>query len=214
MSRPQRSDDQPDSVSKLLATIRDEAAALSFPPKNTVRCIGIPMFRTQTARDVGCLLDIDPSVISWTCLPMVLSRRNRHHVPDFAVSRATSASLVDAIPCLVKRSPPEWVSGATETIGYRHETYHGADLRGDVRLENARDLLQYASYRASLGDRIRILTLLDENGSMPLSACLQAVRNGHDAIAVVAALALQRFIEMDLDDARIGPDTRVSRFRG
>jgi hypothetical protein len=29
---------------------------------------------------------------------------------------------------------------------------------------------------------------------------------------VIAAMALRRFVEIDLDKARIGPETRVSRF--
>jgi hypothetical protein len=171
------------------------------------------MFRTSVARDVGCLLDLDPFVISWTCLPLVLSRRNRRHVPDFAVTRATGTLVVDAIPASGQAVPPQWASDAAERLGYGYEVHHESNLRGDVRLENARDLLQYASYRVSLGDRLRVLTLLEEHGSMPLSACLQVVRNS-DAIGVIAALALRRFIEIELDEARIGPETRVSPFRG
>jgi hypothetical protein len=172
------------------------------------------MFRTSVARDVGCLLDLDPSVISWTCLPLVLSRRNRRHVPDFAVTRATRTLVVDTIPASGQAVPPQWASDAAERLRYGYEVHHEANLRGDVRLENARDLLQYASYRVSLGDRLRVLTLLEDHGPMPLSACLQAIRHGHDAIGVIAALVLRRFIEIELDEARIGPDTRVSRIRG
>ena len=96
MSFFQRSLDHPDSVATgLLARVRNEAAALSFAPRGAVRCVGLPMFRTPMARDVGCLLDLDPSVISWICLPMVLGRRNRRHVPAFT-------SLANAPP----RAPP------------------------------------------------------------------------------------------------------------
>ncbi|MBB5045948.1 hypothetical protein HNR60_000683 [Rhodopseudomonas rhenobacensis] len=215
MSKPQRSDDQQDSVAKMLASIRDMASALFFPPKNTVRCVCLPMFRIQVARDVGCLLEIDPSVISGTCLPMVLSRRDRHHFPDFAVNRAIGTRLVDAVPVLGKRTPPEWVREAAQVLGYHYETYQEADLRGDIRLDHARDLLQYAAYRISLGGRVRIIiTLLEESGSSPLSSCLQTISSGHDAIAITAALALQRFIEIELDDAGIEPDTAIFRFRG
>lgn len=213
MSKPQRSDHRPDQISKVLQGAQDEAVALFFPPKNTVRCVGRPMFRTHVARDVGCLLDLDPTVVSWTCLPLVLSCRNRHHIPDFSVTRPEGVSLVDALPRLGTRPVPEWVVEATQAMGYQHETHQEAELRGSVRLENARDLLQYAAYRPSLGDRVRILAILEESGSMPLSSCLQAVRSGHDAIAVIASMALQRFIEIELDDARIGPSTIVSRFR-
>ncbi|MGP9811378.1 hypothetical protein ACTZWT_07690 [Rhodopseudomonas sp. NSM] len=214
MSRPQRSDRQPHLISKFLQSAQDEAVGLFFPPKCTVRCVGRPMFRTQAARDVGCLLDVDPTVISWTCLPLVLSRRNRHHVPDFSITRPEGVSLVDAQPMLGKRPVPEWVVEAAQAMGYQHETHQEAELRGSIRLENARDLLQYAAYRPSLGDRVRILALLEESGSMPLSSCLEAIQSGRDAIAVIASLALQRFIEIELDDARIGPGTIVSRFRG
>lgn len=214
MSKLQRSDHRPDYISKVLQSVQDEAAALFFPPKNTVRCMGRPMFRTQLARDLACLLDLDPTVISWTCLPLVLSRRNRHHVPDFSVTRPEGVSLVDVLPMLGKRPVPEWVVEAAQAMGCQHESHQESEPRGNVRLENARDLLQYAAYRPSLGDRVRILGLLEENGSLPLSSCLLAIRSGHDAIAVIASMALQRFIEIELDEARIGPDTIVSRFRG
>lgn len=215
MSSSHPSLDLADSAStRLLTRIRNDASALSFTPRGAVRCIGVPMFRTSVARDVGCLFDLDPSVISWTCLPLVLSRRNQRHVPDFAVTRATGTRVVEAISASEQAVPPQWASDAAERLGYGYEVHHEADLRGDVRLENARDLLRYASYRVSLGDRLRVLTLLDEHGPMPLSACLQAIRHGHDAIGVIAALVLRRFIEIDLDEARIGPDTRVSPFRG
>lgn len=212
MSKPQRSNDQQDFVAKMLASIRDLAFALFFPPKNTVRCVGLPMFRTQMARDVGRLLDIGPSVISWTCLPMVLSRRNRHHIPDFAVTRAIGTNLVDAVPVLGKRTPPELVREAAQVPSHHYETYQEANLRGDIRLDHARDLLQYAAYRVSLGDRVHPHPA--RGGSLPPSSCLQAVRRGQDAIAVIASLALQRSIEIELDEARIGPDTIISRFRG
>lgn len=215
MSNPHPSLDLPDSAStRLLTRIRSDASALSFTPRGAVRCVGLPMFRTQAARDVGCLLDVDPSILSWACLPLVLSRRSRRHVPDFAVTRATGSTLLDVTPASGKSVPPHWVRDAAQRLGYGYETHHEADLRGDVGLENARDLLQYAGYRVSLGDRLRILTLLEEHGPMPLSACVQAIRHGHDAIGVIAALVLRRFIEIELDEARIGPETRVSPFRG
>lgn len=213
MSKIQPSHSRQDATSDLLINVREEASDLSFPPKNVVRCTGAPIFRTQAARDVGCLLDVDPSVISWGCLPTVLTHRNRHHIPDFVVQRASDNTLIDVVTPL-RRPPPAWAQMAAEKLGFAYELRREVDLRGDTRLDNARDLLQYTHYRATLGDRVRIIGLLEEHGSQPLSACLQMVRNSHDAIGVVAALTLRRFIEMDLDEARIGPDTRVSAFRG
>ncbi|WP_048707575.1 hypothetical protein [Microvirga massiliensis] len=203
-------DDDPN----LLIRIREEASGLAFPPRGTVRCVGRPLFRTQTARDVGCLLDVDPAVTAWACLPRVLHHRDEWHVPGLAVTRATHVTLLDAVPTSGAPPLPGWVPVAAQSLGHRYEIRHEIDVRDGFRLENARDLLRYASYRISLGDRVRLLALLDEHGPLPLAACMQAVRDARDAIGVIAALALRRFLEIELDEARIGPDTRVARFRG
>ncbi|ANY81179.1 hypothetical protein BB934_25605 [Microvirga ossetica] len=103
------------------------------------------------------------------------------------------------------------MSEAARDAGLRYEAVPEADLHDGFRLDNARDLLRYAAYRITLGDRVRLLSLLEEQGPMPLAVCMQAIRNGRDAIGVIAAMALRRFVEIDLDEARIGPETRVSR---
>jgi hypothetical protein len=200
-----------DDETDLLARIREGTSALSFGPRGTVRCRGEPLFRNQAARDLGCLLDVDPGVASWTCLPTVLAYGTGMHVPDFAVERSDGTVLVDAVPRDAK-SPPDWVPDVARDLGYRYETFRECDLHEGFRLGNARDLLRYANHRISLGDRVRLLTLLDEHGPMPLSVCMQVIRDGRDPIGTIAAMALRRFVEMDLDDGRIGPETRVSRF--
>jgi hypothetical protein len=83
-----------------------------------------------------------------------------------------------------------------------------------VRLENARELLRYASWRVSLSDRVRLLAALDQEGSLTMAEAMTTIRNGADPIAAIAALCLHRFIEIDLDSGRIGPQTRVAPFRG
>ena len=82
-----------------------------------------------------------------------------------------------------------------------------------VRLDNARELLRYARWRPTLGDRVRLLAFLDQEGSLCLADCMTAIRAGRDPIGTIAALALRRFVEIELDEAPIGPETRVSRFR-
>lgn len=170
------------------------------------------MFRHRAARDFGCLLDVDPSVISWACLPMVLHHAQGVHVPDFAVTRPSGTTLIDVLPPNRETSQPPLLAEAALAMGHRYETITEADIPESFRLDNARDLLRYANFHASLGDRVRLLTLLDEQGPMPLAACMQVIRDGRDPIGTIAAMALRRFVEMDLDDGRIGPETRVSRF--
>jgi hypothetical protein len=87
-----------DDEADLLAHIRESASCLSFHPRGTVRCQGLPLFRNQAARDLGCLLDVDPDVESWSCLPTVLAYGTGMHVPDFAVERSGGTILVDVVP--------------------------------------------------------------------------------------------------------------------
>jgi hypothetical protein len=81
--------------------------------------------------------------------------------------------LVDAIPTDARSSPPCWVPDAARDAGHRYEAHTEADLHDGFRLDNACDLLRYANYRISLGDRVRLLTLLEEQGPMPLAVCMQ-----------------------------------------
>ena len=201
-------DDGPD----VLARLQEEVSTLSFHPRSTVRCDGKPLFRHQTARDFGCLLDVDPTVVTWTCLPLILHHAQGTHVPDFAVTRMSGTTLVDVLMPNRATSPPSLLAEAALASSYRYETVPEADLHHGFRLDNARDLLRYANYHVSLGDRVRLLTLLEEQGPMPLAACMPVIRDGRDPIGMIAAMALRRFVEMDLDEARIGPETRVSRF--
>ena len=36
-----------------------------FAPSRTIRCTGVPKFRSQHARDVATLLDVDDEVVAW-----------------------------------------------------------------------------------------------------------------------------------------------------
>lgn len=213
MSFTSLSESRPRAIADPLALIRLEAASRSFPPRGTVRCIGQPLFRSRAARDLACLLDLDPTVVSWTCLPFMVDDGGDGHVPDFGVTRDDGVTLTD-VGEDGSIAPPDRIGDAAHERGYRYERVPADELREGFRLENARDLLRYANFRAPLGDRVRLLALIDEYGPMPLAHCMQIVRTGTDPIAVIAALVLRRFLELDLDEARIGPDTRVARFRG
>jgi hypothetical protein len=53
---------------------------------------------------------------------------------------------------------------------------------------------------------------LDEFASMTVAECLPAFRETVP-IAGLSSLILHRFVEIDLDEARIGPETMVRRRR-
>lgn len=180
---------------------------IPYEPRGTVRCEGTPMFRTQAARDAACLADLDPTVAWWYCLPLVLERDGQQHLPDLALvgfkGRTRFVDVVgEGLPPL-----PDWVPSEIDRYGYEHVALQADQLPG-YRLDNARELLRYARWRVSLNDRIRLLAALEQEGSLPIHACL-AVLNTPDAMAAIASLALKRFVEVEVDEAPIGPNTRV-----
>ncbi len=191
----------------------DATAAASFDPCNTVRCAGEARFRSQAARDAACLFDVDFDVLDWSCLPPVFSSGPETFPVDFALPRSSGIEYVTVADRDELRVPPEWASRTAADFGAKLLVVPVADLAGH-RLDNARELMRYAKWRVSLSQRITLLTALDSEGSLTLVECMSAVRNSADPVGVVAALALRRFVEIDLDSGPLGPETRVTRFRG
>lgn len=190
-----------------LEAARSEAALCTFHPRGTFRCVGSPAFRSQQARDLACLLDLDPSVREWSCLPLTLRSAGAAHVPDFVVIRGQGAFLVDAVES-VGVPMAGWLEAEAVRQGYAYERV--AVDRTGTRLANARDLLRYAHWQCPLGDRVRLLAALDEFASMTVAECLPAFRETAP-IPGLSSLILNRFVEIDLDEARIGPETVVRR---
>jgi hypothetical protein len=88
----------------------------------------------------------------------------------------------------------------------------GGELSVGFRLRNAKDLLRYGFYRATLGDRVRLLAALDEMGSLTVAECMAAFQEGKP-MPSLASMALHGFISIELDQALIGPETAVRRIR-
>jgi len=121
------------------------------------------------------------------------------------------SGLLGATP-VGSKDVPNWVEDVVQAEGLGYQAWTGDDLPA-VRLRNARDLLRYARYEASLDDRVRLLAALDENGSLAVVETLSVFRSV-PPIAGLASLILARIITIDLDDALIGPESIVRRYRG
>ncbi len=192
--------------------VAKSASHRSFPPPATVKCDGPSVFRSQTARDVACLLDINPDVTSWVCMPMVLEVQGKRHVPDFAVYRSGGAPFLVDAPDQRHAIPPETIEAEAIARGWRYRMMDRTEVYGGFGLRNSRDLLKYGAHVAALGDRVRLLAALDEHGSLPFSECLSAFQEG-PPVAGLASLILFGFLEVELYDAPIGPETLVRRIR-
>ncbi|UHS61277.1 hypothetical protein HRR99_07000 [Agrobacterium vaccinii] len=178
-----------------------------FAPKATIKCEGAPAFRNKEARDLACLLDVDPDVKAWRCLPLELCHHDLIHAPDFLVTYCSGAQrLLDA----VDMHPIPWIQAASEEEGFEYGVMTRADREEGARLRNARDLLRYGNYQCPLGDRIRVIATIDEVGSFTVAEGLSLFRE-IAPVPGMATLILQQFISVDLDEALIGPDTVVRR---
>lgn len=201
------------------APLSDAAQAVScsdavkiFFPLGTVKCVGKAHFRSQIARDLACLLDVDRSVTSWQCLPVALYLQIGEHRPDFLVEFDDGRTMLVDAGDRVLPTTIEAVNEEALALGYGYRL-DLSDMYDGHRLGNAKDLLRYAKWNPALGDRIRLQAALSEEGSMTVSECLQLLRD-RDAVAVLAALALLGHVEIDLDEGPIGPDTKVRRIGG
>jgi hypothetical protein len=182
-----------------------------FHPISAFKCVGPARFRTQTARDAARLFDVDLGIASWSCQSFPLLIREPPHYPDFSLVTADGETVhVDVFDRKDILSPEEVSISFKSGNSYRVVT-HG-DLGNSHRLQNARDLLRYANHRTPLGDRVLLLRILEEHGSLALSECLTVFRETRP-MAGLASLILNGFVEVDLDQALLGPETLVRRIR-
>lgn len=177
-------------------------------PFLTLKCVGQALYRSRSARDYACLLDLDSDVVSWQCATFLLGDNNsdRKFTIDFLVEKTDGRVIVE-----IWERPPEdlwWVKETSRQAGYRYEAVYMPEIRKQPRLQNAKDLIRYAGYDAPLGDRIRLQAALGEFGSLTLAECLAAVRDGRP-MQTMAALILKGHVEVDLDTELLGPDTVV-----
>ncbi|WP_246704943.1 hypothetical protein [Rhizobium sp. SG570] len=179
-----------------------------FYPLSTVRCVGPVLFRDQLARDIACLLDVDDDVLSWSCRSLTLSHDGQIYKPDFVVERAHQRFVIDGVR---DDGTPDWTQSKAIDAGFPYEAIAASALPR-IRLKNAKDLLRYARYEAPLSDRIRLLAALDECSRLTLAEALIVFRE-IKPVAGLASMVLHRFIEMDLDERLIGPETIVRRRR-
>ncbi|WP_233136398.1 MULTISPECIES: hypothetical protein [Rhizobium/Agrobacterium group] len=187
----------------------DEASSKLFYPKGTVRCSGDPMYRSRAARDLGCVLDVDPTVVAWLCLPLEFETELSSHVPDFLVKYEHGKPfLLDAVEEEENRA----INEGAALAGYHYRGVPRREIEAGFRLANARDLLRYAHSRTPLNDRIRMLSALDEVGSLTVAECLH-IFTEVKPMTGISWMALHQLISLELDEEMINPETVIRRFQ-
>jgi hypothetical protein len=186
----------------------EEASSKLYFPRGTVRCSADPLFRSREARDLGCILDVDPHVVAWLCLPVEFNTELGPHVPDFLVDYDNGTRFyLDAVE---REARVEVLEGAA-LAGLRYRGVTREEVTAGSRLANARDMLRYANCRTPLNDRLRMLSAIEEAGSLTISECYSVFREVQPMTGL-SWMILHRLLTVDLDEALIGPETVVRRF--
>jgi hypothetical protein len=81
------------------------------------------------------------------------------------------------------------------------------DILREPRLANSRAVWSYRLQPVGITMRMRVLSILMENGPMPLSQLLSAIRADRDPGPVVLAMACSDLIQLDLIGVPLGPAT-------
>ncbi|MBV2184750.1 MAG: hypothetical protein KUL88_09460 [Rhizobium sp.] len=194
----------------MLRAARNSASIRSYHPAGTVKCDGVRLFRSQAARDVGCVLDVNPSVTAWRCMPSPFGADGIAHAPDFQVFDEDGGTRYLDAPDRIVSVDVAVITAEAKRINVHYKLLDRAEIYDGFRLRNARDLLRYAAHITPLGDRLRLLAALDEHGTLPLAECLKAFQETKP-VPGIASLILQGFVEVDLDEAPLGPETAVRR---
>ncbi len=183
-----------------------------FTNRPSVKGPAFAKYRSKVARDLACILELNSSVVSWTCSSSPLVTEHGEHLPDFRMQDADGVWWFLDAPDRELPSSPEILMDAAVAQSHLYRLVGSPEIYDGFRLRNAKDLLRYSGHSVSLGDRVRLLSALEEHGSLAFADCLQAIRETQP-IAALASMILQGFVEVELDDGLIGPETMVRRIR-
>jgi hypothetical protein len=84
-----------------------------------------------------------------------------------------------------------------------------SDIRREPCFSNCSMVWSYADHRVAVGDRIRIMQMLADEGPLRIGDLVGDARFRGDPSAALMALACHDVVELDLGDAVLGPATNA-----
>jgi hypothetical protein len=116
--------------------------------------------------------------------------------------------IIEARPARDSEDAP-LASAALAALGLTPLTLAAVDIRRQPRLANAGLVWSHRLAPVGFSMRMAVLQILSDDGPMPLSRLLPAVRGDRDPIPPVLAMACSDLIEIDLVTRPLGPETIV-----
>ena len=129
---------------------------------------------------------------------IVLVRDDGRHVLDVVAGRPIRDVETEGLALI-----------ALDHLGLPLLTITEDDIRREPRFANSRLVWRYRTYPVGITQRMRILTVLNDEGPMTLGCVLKRVRGPQDPSLAVMALACADMLELDLIAEPLGPTTMV-----
>jgi hypothetical protein len=167
--------------------------------------------RCSLVRDALIQATLDASVRAIEFTASARVRSETVAIDAIVIVRDDGRWLLDVVPARPLRDVENEGLAllAADQLGLRTWTLTEADIRREPRFENARLVWGYRMAPVGIEMRMRILTMLRDDGPMSLGFLLQQLRGPRDPGRAVMALACSDLLELDLDMGPLGPATIV-----
>ena len=165
-------------------------------------------------RDALIQATLDPSVREIEFLAQARVAATQVELNVIVIHRDDGRFYLDVVPARPVRDVEDEGLAliALQNLGLPPITLTAADIRREPRFANSRLVWSYRLHPVGISLRMRVLQILADDGPMPLSRLLSAVRSDRDPSPAVLALACSDLIELDLVSRPLGPAT-VARAR-
>jgi hypothetical protein len=165
--------------------------------------------RCTLQRDALVQATLDPAV-RW--IEFVASARVQSTSIDLSavvLCRDDGRHLLDVVPARTLRSLEDEGLAliAVSELALPTIVLTAADIQREPLFSNCRLVWSYHLQPVGIGLRLAILQVLAEDGPLPLSQLLAAIRTDRDPAPAVMALACANLIELDLFGGPLGPLT-------
>jgi hypothetical protein len=160
-------------------------------------------------RDALIQASLDPLVRSIEFVASARVGSETVRLDALVLVRNDGRHLLEVVPARAVRDVEEEGLAliALDELGLPTITLTAAEVQREPRLANSRLVWNYRLHPVGIGLRMRILTILTDEGPMSLSRLLPQIRSDRDPSPAIMAMACANLIELDLVSGPLGPAT-------
>jgi hypothetical protein len=160
-------------------------------------------------RDALIQASLDPLVRSIEFVASARVGSETVRLDALVLVRHDGRHLLEVVPARAVRDVEEEGLAliALDELGLPTITLTAAEVQREPRLANSRLVWNYRLHPVGIGLRMRILTILTDEGPMSLSRLLPQIRSDRDPSPAIMAMACANLIELDLVSGPLGPAT-------